>query len=171
MAIKKASETAALEAMARLLAGTPLRAADAMLVDRNLATESEVSRATLARSAPVMKAWRKLKEKAVESALTTLRLQVLDDPKRRLTDADLLREARVDAAALARMDPDLLQAWDALKRESPGRPRRRTATSDPESAIASLTAKLYALTLAVRQRDDIIAALRSEIHHLKGHRP
>jgi hypothetical protein len=168
MPIKNTNETAALEAMARLLAGTPLRAADAMLVDRNLATESEVSRATLARSTPVMNAWRELKEKAVESALTALRLQVLDDPKRRLTDADLLREARVDAAALARMDPDLLQVWDDLKRAAPGRPRRRNATSDPESAIASLTAKLYALTLAVRQRDQTIADLRSEIQQLKG---
>ncbi|WP_114948543.1 hypothetical protein [Microvirga calopogonii] len=168
MPIKNTNKTAALEAMARLLAGTPLRAADSMLVDRNLATESEVSRATLARSAPVMKTWRNLKKQAVESALTTLRLQLADDPKRRLTDADLLREARVDAAALARMAPDLLQAWDDLKRATPGRPPRRNATYDPESAIASLTAKLYALTLAVRQRDQTIADLRSEIRQLKG---
>jgi hypothetical protein len=168
MPIKKTSETAALEAMARLQAGTPMRAADAMLVDRNLATESGVSRATLARSDLVMARWRDLKHQAIESALAALRLQLGDDPKRRLTDADLLREARVGAAALARMSPDLLQEWDDLKRAAPGRPRRRTAMSDPDSAIASLTAKLYALTLAVRQRDDIIANLRSELQQLKS---
>lgn len=167
MAVKPASEAAALEAMARLEAGTPSRAPDAMLLDRNLVIESGVSRATLGRSDVVMSAWRSTKERSVVSALETLRVRQAKEPARRLTDTDLLQLARIDAAALARMSAGPLEIWENLKREGPGRPRPRFDNSSQSAIIDSLLAKLYALTLAVRQREETIAELKQEISVLR----
>jgi hypothetical protein len=168
MAVKPASEAAALEAIARLEAGTPLRAADAMLLDRNLVIESEVSRATLGRSDVVMSAWRSTKLRSVVSSLETLRVRQAKEPAaRRLTDSDLLQLARIDAAALARMPAETLEIWDNLKREGPGRPRPRFDNNSQSAIIDSLLAKLYALTLAVRQREETIAELKQQISALE----
>ena len=167
MAVKPASEAAALGAIARLEAGAPLRAPDAMLLDRNLVVESGVSRATLARSDRVMEDWRALKERSVLKALAALRIQQEKGPRRQVTDSDLLSLARVDAAALARMPPQILEDWENLKRDGPGRPRRNSANSSQSSTIDTLLAKLCALTLAVRQREKTIAELRLEISALK----
>jgi phytoene dehydrogenase-like protein len=153
--------------MARLEAETPSRAPDAMLLDRNLVIESGVSRATLARSDVVMSAWRSTKERAVVSALETLRVRQTKEQHRQLTDSDLLQLARIDAAALARMSAETLKIWENLKREGPGRPRPRFDSTSQSATIDSLLAKLYALTLAVRQREETIAELKQEISALK----
>src|SRR5436305_170246 len=113
MTVRRKSEIAVCEAIQRLVSGQPIRAENCMLVDLNLAIEAGVSRATMYRS-EAMQDWRKAKESAVRRAIIVLKHRAVDNLSLVLTDADLVREAMVERAAL-REFPKFQAEWQAVK--------------------------------------------------------
>jgi len=169
MPVRPEKEQAALDAIERLVTGKQQRAPDSMLVDRNLMLESGLAKPTLYRCSVAMERWRTAKEESVRMAIARIAEDLRVRRSRPLTDEDLLRTARVDHAAFHRMNEEVLLSWeDVKKNQAPSRPRRRRAQDDPDQVITSLVSKLYALTLAVKHRDAIIAAQAEELARLGG---
>lgn len=164
MAVKRKAIEAALAAIERLGTGTQLIAPDAMLTDVNLAIEAGVSRATLARSDAIMTAWRQRKHESAKLAAVQLANSVAASHAR-LRDQDLLAMARLDAASLRRMPDEFLCEWEGIKQRS-----------EPEFAMGmrerrgidlnALIAKIYAMTIAIRERDKTIAELNDRLNKL-----
>lgn len=165
MVVKKAAIDAAFSAMDRLINQRPVIARNAFLTDRNLAIESGISRATLARSQVIMDRWRNIKFNSAKMAFDELLSQPNSGPDP-LTDRALIARARIDLAAFIRLPRDFVKEWEEFKSRrsaalSPG------ARHDRDVPIRSLVAKIYALTCAVRQRDEVISKLEARLRNLE----
>jgi hypothetical protein len=148
-------------AIERLRSGTPQYVTEVHLTDRNVIAEARTSKATFYRCAKGVAEWRKVKEAAVCEALG--RLESLAAQGQEPTEASLLAIARVDRGALRTMPEELQRRWQLLQR-----PRTGPQATSKDELIASLVAKLYATSLAVRKRDEIIAQQAAQIAELGG---
>lgn len=168
MPVSEDKERLMIEAIQRLVNRSQQKAADDLLVDRNLVIESGVSKATLYRCPTVMDLWREAKEKAVWAAIGTLTAERGTRPDLELTDADLRKVARVDHASFNLMSDAVIDAWNNAKAERIPRSRRQLAKEHPDEVINSLVNKLYAVTLALRHAREIISSQAAEIERLGG---
>lgn len=168
MPVKSKHEEAVLSAIDRLVVGEPTKATDARLIDRNLIAEAGLSKATFYRCTSAQTCWRAVKEASVRAAIAKLSANRRNMPTTELTDEVLLREARIDHAALHRMPESLLEEWSLLKSKRAKRSRREQVADDPDKVINSLVNKLYGVTLALRQANETISRLYAEIDRLGG---
>lgn len=75
----------------------------------------------------------------------------------------MLRRVGLEPSALRGMPEDLKDEFVTHVHSSGREPADR-----PEAIIETLVARVFALTMAVRQRDEIIVALEEEIERLGG---
>lgn len=148
------------EAVLRLSDGTPTRAPDTRLTDENLVIEAGVSRATVYRCRHAMDEWRRVKEASLRSALA---LAHASPPDVRSDTKALLRAARLDPTSLRTMPGDLIEDVQKF-----GAGVMTTVEERPEHIIDCLVTRVFALTVAVRQRDNLILELEKEVARLGG---
>lgn len=167
MPVRKETEDSILAAIERIERAQTRTASDNRLVDKNLIMESKVSRATFYRS-DAAAFWHQRKEASVVAAMSRLKQRMTDEPTLIITDQDLFREARIDAAAFSKMPANVLEEWDSLKMEVPRLSRRQHVGNSADRAIEALVSKLYGLTLALRKANLVNAGLLAEIERLGG---